>query len=44
MAKNDKPELSPFADFINSNAPLIGAIIVILFIIAVAWSAISSLF
>ena len=31
MANDKKPELPPFAEFVNSNADLFGAIIVILF-------------
>lgn len=44
MANDKKPELPPFAEFVNSNADLFGAIIVILFGIAVVWIIISGLF
>ena len=44
MANDKKPELPPFAEFVNSNADLFGAIIVILFGIAVVWTIISGLF
>ena len=42
MANDKKPELPPFAEFVN--ADLFGAIIVILFVIAVVWTIISGLF
>lgn len=44
MADDKKPELPPFVEFVNNNANLFGAIIVILFAIAVVWTIISGLF
>lgn len=40
--KNDDKD--PFSDFIESNSTLIGSIIAILFILALGWTVITSIF